>query len=139
MVARFDFFFLHRNESVGRVELSRSRVVACVHEGERRTIWDMIEQSIRWVAAIRSFARKWADRELSPPVITFWFRSNGANSPFPTQAANYFRSMAAIRLSFVSQKREVEVKCESARLRRQVRNGKCLSILYRQDHVAALS
>lgn len=41
-------------------------------------------QSIRW-AAIRSFARKWVDRELSPPVITFWFRSDGANRPFPTR------------------------------------------------------
>lgn len=47
--------------------------------------------------------------------------------------------MATIRLSFVSQKREVQVKCETARLRRQVRNRKCLSILYRQSHVAALS
>jgi hypothetical protein len=57
---------------------------------------------------------------------------NGTNTPFPT-TLQIFRRMAMIRPSFVSQK---GLKCETVRLRWQI--GKCLNILYRQNHVAAL-
>ena len=67
--------------------------------GQRRTMWN--DSIIDPLGAIDPFARM-VDRYILP-VITFWFRSNGAYSPFPTRLPK-FRSQAMIRLSFVSQK-----------------------------------
>jgi hypothetical protein len=81
------------------VELSCSRIVTCVRgaNGGPCGVISIIDP----LGAIDPFARM-ADRYILP-VITFWFRSNGAYSPFPTRLPK-FRSQAMIRLSFVSQK-----------------------------------